>query len=44
MFATQTMDLSHIELERSDNISSLRVAKAYRVNKVDIDRKKQEQE
>ena len=29
-------DLSHIELERSDNISSLSKAKAYRVNEVDI--------
>ena len=36
MFAAQTRDLSHIELERSDNISSLSIAKAYRVNEVDI--------
>ena len=36
MFATQTRDLSHIELERSNNISSLSAAKAYRVNEVDI--------
>ncbi|MBQ6906172.1 MAG: hypothetical protein IJN75_04050, partial [Clostridia bacterium] len=34
-----TRDLSHIELERSDNISSLSVAKAYRVNRVDISTK-----
>ena len=36
MLASQTRDLSHIELERSDNISSLSVAKASRVNEVDI--------
>ena len=36
MFAMQTRDLSHIELERSDNISSLNAVKAYRVNEVDI--------
>ncbi|MBR3714780.1 MAG: hypothetical protein IKM18_02605, partial [Clostridia bacterium] len=36
MFALQTRDLSHIELARSDNISSLSAAKAYRVNEVDI--------
>ena len=32
-------DLSHIELARSGNISSLSVAKAYRVNVVDISTK-----
>ena len=32
-------DLSHIELAQSDNISSLSVAKAYRVNEVDISTK-----
>ena len=36
MFALQTRDLSHIELARSDNISSLSAVKAYRVNEVDI--------
>ncbi len=36
MFATQTRDLSHIELERSDNISSSSEARTYRVNRVDI--------
>ena len=36
MFASQTRDLSHIELARSDNISSLSAVKAYRVNEVDI--------
>ena len=36
MFALQTRDLSHIELARSGNISSLSAAKAYRVNAVDI--------
>ena len=36
MFASQTRDLSHIELARSDNISSLNEVKAYRVNEVDI--------
>ena len=36
MFASQTRGLSHIELERSNNISSLGAAKAYRVNEVDI--------
>jgi len=36
MFAPQTRDLSHIELARSDNISSLNEVKAYRVNEVDI--------
>jgi len=36
MFATQTRDLSHIELTRSDNISCLSIAEAYRVNEVDI--------
>ena len=45
MFASQTRDLSHIELTRSGNISSLSVAKAYRVNKVDIStEEKREQE
>ena len=45
MFAMQTRDLSHIELERSDNISSLSVAKAYRVNGVDVStEEKREQE
>ena len=45
MFATQTRDLSHIELTRIGNISSLSVAKAYRVNKVDIStEEKREQE
>jgi len=39
MFASQTRDLSHIELAQSDNISSLSVAKAYRVNRVDISTK-----
>ena len=38
-------DLSHIELTRSGNISSLSVAIAYRVNKVDIStEEKREQE
>ena len=36
MFALQTRDLSHIELERSDNISSSSKARTYRVNEVDI--------
>ena len=36
MFASQTRDLSHIELAQSGNISSLSIAKAYRVNGVDI--------
>ena len=36
MFAPQTRDLSHIELARSDNISTLNEVKAYRVNEVDI--------
>ena len=36
MFAMQTRALSHIELERSGNITSLSIAKAYRVNGVDI--------
>ena len=36
MFASQTRDLSHIELERSDNISSSSKARTYRVNEVDI--------
>ena len=45
MFATQTRDLSPIELTRSGNISSLSAAKAYRVNKVDIStEEKREQE
>ena len=45
MFATQTRDLSHIEWTRSVNISSLSVAKAYRVNGVDIStEEKREQE
>ena len=45
MFASQTRDLSHIELARSDNISSLSAVKAYRVNEVDIStEEKQEQE
>ena len=39
MFALQTRDLSHIELAQNDNISSLSVAKAYRVNRVDISTK-----
>ena len=36
MFASQTRDLSHIELERSDNISSSSKARTYRVGEVDI--------
>ena len=40
MFATQTRDLSHIELERSDNISSSSKARTYRVNGVDISTKR----
>ena len=40
MFATQTRDLSHIELTCNGNISSLSVAKAYRVNGVDISTEK----
>ena len=39
MFASQTRDLSHIELERSDNISSSSKARTYRVNGVDISTK-----
>ena len=39
MFATQTRDLSHIELARSDNISSSSKARTYRVNEVDISTK-----
>ena len=39
MFASQTRDLSHIELERSDNISSLSVAKAYQVGEAHISTK-----
>ncbi|MBQ8399137.1 MAG: hypothetical protein IJX08_04125, partial [Clostridia bacterium] len=39
MFAFQTRDLSHIELAQSADISSLSVAKAYRVNRVDISTK-----
>ena len=45
MFATQTRDLSHIELERSDNLSSSSKARTYRVNGVDIStEEKREQE
>ena len=40
MFATQTRDLSHIELERSDNISSSSKARTYRVNEIDISTKR----
>ncbi len=36
MFVWQTRDLSHIQLAQSGNISSLNVAKAYPVNRVDI--------
>ena len=39
MFATQTRDLSHIELVRSGNISSSSKARTYRVNGVDISTK-----
>jgi len=39
MFASQTRDLSHIELAQNDNISSLSAVKAYRVNEVDISTK-----
>ena len=45
MFAMQTRDLFHIELMRSNNISSFIVEKAYRINEVDISTKeKLEQE
>jgi hypothetical protein len=45
MFASQTRDLSHIELERSDNISSSSKARTYRVGKADIStEEKREQE
>ena len=40
MFATQTRDLSHIELERSDNISSKSFATAYRDSEAVISTKK----
>ena len=41
MFATQTRDLSHIELTRSDNISSSSQARTYRVGEAPhIDRRK----
>ena len=36
MFAAQTRDLSHIELARSDNISSSSKARTYRVGKAHI--------
>ena len=36
MFAAQTRDLSHIELARSDNISSSSKAKTYRVGEAHI--------
>ena len=36
MFAVQTRDLSHIELERSDNISSSSKARIYRVGEAHI--------
>ena len=36
MFASQTRDLSHIELAQRDNISSSSKARTYRVNQVDI--------
>ena len=36
MFALRTRDLSHIELERSDNISSSSKARTYRVKEVYI--------
>ena len=35
-YAKSERDLSHIELERSDNISSSSKARRYRVNEVDI--------
>ena len=45
MFASQTRDLSHIELTRSYNISSLNAAKSISSGQSPhIDRKKQEQE
>ena len=40
MFATQTRDLYHIELERSDNISSSSKARTYRAGEVDISTEK----
>ena len=44
-YVKSARDLSHIELTRSGNISSLSVAKAYRVHKVDIStEEKREQE
>ena len=44
-YVKSARDLSHIELTRSGNISSLSVAKAYRVNEVDIStEEKREQE
>jgi hypothetical protein len=36
MFAAQTRDLSHIELARSDNISSSSKARTYRVGEANI--------
>ena len=36
MFAAQTRDLSHIELARSDNISSSSKARTYRVGEAHI--------
>jgi len=36
MFASQTRDLPHIELARSDNISNLNAVKAYRVGEAHI--------
>ena len=36
MFASQTRDLSHIELARSDNISSSSKARTYRVGEAHI--------
>ena len=44
-YVKSARDLSHIELTRSGNISSLSVAKVYRVNEVDIStEEKREQE
>ena len=36
IYVKSARDLSHIELERSDNISSSSKARTYRVNEVDI--------
>ena len=44
-YVKSAKDLSHIELERSDNISGLSKARIYRVGEVDIStEEKQEQE